>query len=421
MEGISAGKENNGRAVQNAQLSTSNSGKPSGMSSPADGETRAPRRPKKGRNPQTRQNKSSPGQQQTGNGSNNNDHFASIEAVVTSPGASRAPKRGVGYRRGGGRGRGSARRNVAPQHPDSAQQPFQQVPEPRPSDDLIELMEDSPAIAPGPTAPSRPGPNPPSSKASASKAHAAAKSDSRQQGQHRGPGKRLLPKARQTGFTAAATAPIRRRNDPELSIPKASDIRAAGLIEDSEDESAAEEEAVPVERPVNEASEAPEPDSFYRSIDKTYRQARAQRTCEFPRSDFFAGYGTDAFAVFTVPISALNRHNQLLHDRMRTSLPSGDESLINGFEQCNVIADRLLKRVSGLDTGWAAQLQRMQHEYEDQLHAQKVVNERMLKHMQKEVERWQEKCEKLGAGQAGKIKSEVVRSGPSSGFKSPAE
>ena len=104
---------------------------------------------------------------------------------------------------------------------------------------------------------------------------------------------------------------------------------------------------------------------------------------------------------------------------MRVSLPPEDESLINGFEQCNMITDRLLKRVSGLDTSWAAQLQRMQHEYEDQLHAQRVVNERMHKHMQKEVERWQEKCEMLGASQAGKSKSEEVRSGRSSGSKSP--
>ncbi|MDI1490602.1 MAG: hypothetical protein OHK93_001806 [Ramalina farinacea] len=406
MEGIMARQGDNGRVVQDAPPSTSKSGKPSGTSSPADGQSHTPRQPKKGRkNPNKAerrnaqgaasspvlQNNSSPGQQQAGN------NIVPDDAVLVSPGASGRPKRGVGYRRGGGRGRGSARRNAAPKHPTSAQ------PEPRPSDDLIELMEDSPANAPGPTASSLLGSDPPS-KVSNSKAHAAT-SGSRKQGQHRGSGRRLPTKGRQTGVTAAATAPIRPRKDPELFIPKASDIRAAGLMEDSEDESEeGEEQAVPVDGPVDEATEAteaPTAASLYRSIDKTYRETRAQRT------------------LFTVPISAINRHNQLLHDKMRASLPSDDESLINGFEQCNMITDRLLKRVSGLDTSWAAQLQRMQHEYEDQLHAQRVVNERMHKHMQKEVERWQEKCEMLGARQAGKIKSEEVTSGRSSGSKSP--
>lgn len=181
----------NGRVVQDAQPSTSKSGKPSEMSSPADSQTRPPRQPKKGRNnppraerrkakgaasSQTLQNKLSPGQQQIGNSSNNSDYFVSSDAVVTSQGAPGTPKRGVGYRRGGGRGRGSARRNAAPEHPTSAQ------PELRPSDDLIELMEDSPANAPRPTASSRLDSNSPSSKVSGPKAHAAT-GDSRKQGQ----------------------------------------------------------------------------------------------------------------------------------------------------------------------------------------------------------------------------------------------
>ena len=279
----------NGRVVQQTQPSSFKPGKPSGTSSPADGQDRAPRQPKKGRNnptkaerrnargaasSQTLQNESSPGQQQIGNDSNNNDRFDSGDAIFASRAAPGAPKRGVGYRRGGGRGRGSARKNTVPQHPNSAQA------EPRPSDDLIELLEDSPGIAPGHTASSRPGPDPPSSKPSASRAHAAT-SGSRKKGHRRGSGNQLPPKARQNGSTAAATAPIKRRDDPELSIPKASDIRAAGLIEDSEDESE-EEEAAPVDGAVDEAAEAAEADSFYRSIDKTYREARTQRTCEFP-------------------------------------------------------------------------------------------------------------------------------------------
>ena len=108
---------------------------------------------------------------------------------------------------------------------------------------------------------------------------------------------------------------------------------------------------------------------------------------------------TDVSAVFTIPISALNRHHQLLYDTMRASLLPDDGSVINGFEQCNVIADRLLKRATGLDVSWAAQLQRMQHEYEDMLNEQKVVGERMLKHMQKEAERWQVKYENQAASQ----------------------
>ena len=412
----------NGRVVQDAKASSSKLGKLSGTSSPADGQSRTPRQPKKGRkNPNKAERRnaqgaaSAPNQQQTGNSSNNNDHIVPNDAVLVSPGAPGRPKRGVGYRRGGRRGRGTAGRNAAPEHPTSAQ------PDPRPSDDLIELMEGSPANAPDPTASSPLGPNPPS-KISGPKAHTAT-SDSRKQGQRRGSGNWLPRKARQTGVTAAATAPIRPRNDPELSIPKASDIRAAGLIEDSEDESEeGEEQAVPVDGPVDEAAEAteaPTAASLYRSIDKTYRETRAQRTCEYHESEYIADDPADTFVVFTVPISAINRHNQLLHDKMRASLPSDDETLINGFEQCNMITDRLLKRVSGLDTSWAAQLQRMQHEYEDQLHAQRVVNERMHKHMQKEVERWQEKCEMLGARQAGKIKGEEVTRSRSSGSKSP--
>ena len=279
----------NGRVVQDARPSTSKSGKPSGTHSPADGQSHTPRQPKKGRgNPQKAerrnaqgaasssvpQSNSSPGQQQTGNSSQNNDHIVASDAAFMSPGAPGRPKRGAGYRRSSGRGRGSERRNAALEHPTFAQ------PDPRPSDDLIELMEDSAAIASRPTASSRPGPDPPSTKVSGPKAYAAT-SDSRRKGQHKGSGKRLPPKARQTGVTAAATAPIRSRNDPELSIPKASDIRAAGLIEDSEDESEEQEEAVPVDGPVDEATEAPTAASFYRSIDKTYREAHAQRTCEF--------------------------------------------------------------------------------------------------------------------------------------------
>ena len=73
---------------------------------------------------------------------------------------------------------------------------------------------------------------------------------------------------------------------PELSIPSASDIRKAGLVDDLEEDP--EEEDIQVdgleeqEIPVDGASELREADIFYQSINKIYQISRAQRTRSSP-------------------------------------------------------------------------------------------------------------------------------------------
>ena len=80
---------------------------------------------------------------------------------------------------------------------------------------------------------------------------------------------------------------------------------------------------------------------------------------------------------------------------MRSTLAPNDTAVLNGFAQCNNMAQRLLSRATNKDVNWAAQLQRMQDAYETQFAEHKAVAENQLRQMQEEVERWQERCEQM--------------------------
>ncbi|KAL9630767.1 MAG: hypothetical protein Q9164_006251, partial [Protoblastenia rupestris] len=107
---------------------------------------------------------------------------------------------------------------------------------------------------------------------------------------------------------------------------------------------------------------------FYRRINSQHRQALAQNT------------------MFTLPLNHLHTHNTFLHSNMRSSLPSSDPAVLNGFAQCNNTAQRLLKRATNRNVNWAAQMQRIQDAYEARLSEEKRMSEALLRQMQVEVE-----------------------------------
>ena len=102
--------------------------------------------------------------------------------------------------------------------------------------------------------------------------------------------------------------------------------------------------------------------------------------------------------VFTLPVTSLQIHQELSYANMRSSLPEDDAAVARGFAKCRNTVDRLLKQTRQKDIDWAAQFQCMRDEYETRMAEEKAVGERMLSQRQKELERWQERCDQLERG-----------------------